>query len=413
MKKQLRFPAQLKNLPPEVRAALNLTAVQGFYWFASSFANYQTVYLQGQGMTASDIGTLNAISSLVAIVAMTFWGMVSDRINSIKKTFLISLTVGSALFALFPFLPTGASFSVALFFLYAPLVNFARCPTATLLDNITVRNCAEQRLNYGVIRSLGSFTFTIGSFLVVALIPPLGVGSTFWLSGILMVPTAVFLLFTHDPKAPAHQEQKEKKPKLNPGELFRNYFYMAFMIFTVILYIHLNGECAFIPYLMQDSGVNPESYGTVLAVRALMEIPFLIIIVKIRRRFKLKYLIMAACSLMGLECLYLGFFCHALSDILIGGAVFGLGNGIFLGTVSLYLYKLAPTHLKATAQTIFAAVSSVSGILGNLLGGFLYQSLGGKLFYVTLGIAIFLAVAVLAVSFLLRKNLPNPADSLD
>lgn len=397
---------------PEMRAALNLTAVQGFFWFAWSFSNYQTVYLQGHGMTASDIGALNAISSLVAIVAMTFWGMLSDKINSIKKTFMISLIVGGVMFAIFPFLPTGTPYSIALFFFYAPLVNFSRCSCATLLDNITVRNCAEQRLNYGVIRSLGSFTFTIGSFLVVGLISLLGVGSTFWISGILMIPTVVSLFFTYDPKVPTHSGNAPKR-KINPGELFRSYFYVAFMIFTIILYVPLTGEASFIPYLMQDSGVNPENYGTVLAVRALMEIPFLIVIVKMRRRFKLKYLIMVACSLMGLECLYLGFFGNTLGDILLGGAVFGLGNGIFLGTVSLYLYKLAPAHLKATAQTIFAAVTSIAGIVGNLAGGFLYQSLGGKLFYVMLGITIFIAVAVLATSFLLRRNLPNPADTLD
>lgn len=398
------------SISPEARAAVNLTAVQGLFWFAWSFGSYQTVYLQSNGMSAANVGAINAISSTVAIIAMTFWGMVSDKMNSIKKTLLIALVAGTAMYAMIPFLPTGVPYTTLLFFLYVPLVNFSRCSHATLLDNITVRNCSEKRLNYGIIRAFGSFTFTIGSLIIVALIPFVGIGTSFWLSSLLMIPAVVFLLFTSDPKSGIITA---KGTKVSPGELFKNYYYVAFLIFSMILYIPLSGEASFLTYLMEDTGIPTASYGTVLAVRAIMEVPFLIIIVKLRRKFKLKYMIMAACTFMALECLYLGFFAGALSDILIGGVLFGLGNGIFLGTVSLYLYKLAPAHLKATAQTIFAAVTSVAGIAGNLAGGFSYQALGGRLFYIVLGCIILFSVAVFAVSFIIKKGLPNPADTLD
>ena len=408
MKKRINF----SGFSPEAKAVINLTCVQGFFWFAWAFGVYQTVYLQDNGMTASDLGTLNAISSTVAILAMTFWGMISDKINSIKKTLLIALTVAMAMYAAMPLLPTDKPFSIALFFVYAPLVNFSRCSLATLLDNITVRNCTEKRLNYGVIRAFGSFTFTIGSFIIVALIPYLGVSSSFWLSGLLMVPTIISLFFSHDPKAPA-KPTESKKIKVSPKELFKNYYYIAFMIFTVILYIPLSAEFSFLTYFMEDNGIAKESIGTVLAVRALMEIPLLIVIVKLRRKFRLKYLIMIACTLMASECLLIGFVANSLMEVIIAGTFFGLGNGLFLGTVSLYLYKLAPNHLKATAQTIFAAVCSISGIFGNLVGGFVYQSIGGRSFYISLGLVILLSVLVFAVSFLLRKGLPNPADIKD
>lgn len=393
-----------------MKSVLNLLGVQGFFWFAWAFGCYQTVYLQNNGMTSSQIGVLNAISSTVAIVAMAIWGMVSDKINSIKKTLLIAIILGMGMYAVFPFLPAGASYSVIMFMIYAPLVNFSRCSISTLLDNITVRNCTEQRLNYGIIRAFGSFTFTIGSFLIVAIIPFLGVGSSFWMSALFMIPAIVFLFFTHDPKV-IHKDKGIQKVKISPKELFKNYYYVAFMIFTVILYIPLSSEYSFITYLMVDNGIPSENFGTLLAVRALMEIPFLLIILKVRKRFKLKYLIMLACSLMGVECVCLGLFASNFTQVLIFGAFFGLGNGLFLGTVSMYLYKLAPDHLKATAQTIFAAVTSVAGIAGNFFGGFVYQALGGSSFYLLLGIIIFAAVGIFAISFIFKKNLINPADT--
>ena len=83
MKMQLR-----KNitLSPQAKGMLNLMGIQGFFWFAWAFANYQTVYLQNIGMTSSDIGVLNAVCSVVGIFASAIWGMISDKINSIKKT---------------------------------------------------------------------------------------------------------------------------------------------------------------------------------------------------------------------------------------------------------------------------------------------------------------------------------------
>lgn len=399
------------SLSPEAGVALNFAAIQGFFWFAWAFSCYGTVYLQNNNFPASSIGSLNAVSSTVAIFAMMFWGMLSDRINSIKRTFFIAL-VGCALFhGLVPFLPADTPFSVIMFFIYFPFVNIFRCSLGTLLDNLTVRTCAEKRVNYGIVRAFGSFTFTVGSLIIVALIPYIGVGSTFWLAGLLSIPTLISLYFAHDPKRVVRAA--EKKEKISPKPLLKNYYYMSFMLFTVIVYVALSAEFSFLSYFMEDIGVSNSNFGTFLAVRAVMEIPLLIIIVKLRRRVRLKYLIMLACSLMAAECLIMGLFARDLNGMLLCGALFGLGNGLFLGTVSLYLYRLAPENLKASAQTIFAAVSSISGIAGNLIGGFACELFGAKTFYVILGLIILTAVVVLAITFILKKKLPNPGDLME
>ncbi|MEG1427197.1 MAG: MFS transporter [Oscillospiraceae bacterium] len=408
MKKRL---LHFSSPSPEMRTALNLAALQGFFWFGWSFSCYGTVYLQNNGFPASDLGALNAISSTVAIFAMMLWGLLSDKINSIKFTFLFAL-VGTAVFhGLIPFLPTGTPYTIIIFFLYYPFVNFFRCSLATLLDNLTVRSCAEKQLNYGVIRALGSFTFTIGSFVIVALIPYTGVGASFWLSGLLMIPALLSLLFSHDPKMVL--QKNAHKVKVSPKPLFKNYFYVTFLIFAAIIYVAFSAEFSFITYFMEDIGVPNSNFGTLLAVRAVMEVPLLLVIVKLRKKFHLKYLIMLACTLMASEGLFLGLTANGLTSMLICGALFGLGNGLFLGTVSLYLFKLSPDNLKASAQTIFAAVSSVSGIVGNLVGGFAYELFGGRTFYILLGCIILFGVGIFALTLALKKNLPNPGDLME
>ena len=77
------------------RQALILLGVNGIFWFAWAFGCYQTVYLQGVGFTASNLGLLNAISSAVGIASVTFWGMVSDKTGSLRRVLIIVLAGGA------------------------------------------------------------------------------------------------------------------------------------------------------------------------------------------------------------------------------------------------------------------------------------------------------------------------------
>ena len=101
---------------------------------------------------------------------------------------------------------------------------------------------------------------------------------------------------------------------------------------------------------MTSINIDSTNVGLVLSVRALMEIPFLFFIVKLRRRFQLRYLIMLAAAFMGVECLLLGLFVTTLPEFVVFAAVFGFGNGLFIGTATNYIYELAPVELRATAH---------------------------------------------------------------
>jgi PPP family 3-phenylpropionic acid transporter len=403
---------QFGALQPEHRSALSLVIVQSIFWFSWAFSCYGTLFLQTNGFSSSQIGVLNSVCSTVSIFAAMLWGYISDLINSIKKTFIISLISSTVVLVLIPVIPTSANIWITLMFIIFPILNLFRCSLATLLDNMTVRLSSSRNLNYGVIRASGSITFSVASLIAVYIISGMGVNYTFWISGLLTIPVFIFSLLLEDPKAPVpvKSQGKKTKVKVDPRELFHNYYYITFLIFIIFLFIPLSAEYSFIIYLMKDIGLKTSDFGNLLAVRAIMEVPFLAFIVNLRRRFRLKNLIMVSCLLMAGECLFNGLLVSNMTGLLIAGAVFGLGNGIFIGTVSLYIYKLAPDNLKATSQTIYTSVCSVSGIVGNFVGGFAYQFLGGRTFYTVLGIIILCSVIFFRVTFIFSHNKYNPAD---
>ena len=312
------------------RQALVLTGINSVFWFAWAFGSYQTIYLQQAGFTASQLGVLNALTSIFSIASVAFWGMVSDRMGSLRKVLILVLLGGSLLFALIPLIPTGLPISPGLFFCLVPVVYFFRGSMCTYAENILVRNSNELRLNYGLLRSVGSFLFMIGSFLISFLLPTVGVASTFWMAGLLTLIPVFLTFFAREPNAQAAGKPAGKQ-KLNLGELFQNKAYVSLLFFGLLLYIATSCEGTFLPYFMADAGVPSERYGIFMGWRALLEIPFLLLMVRLRRRFPLRVLVMGPPILMGLECLFLGLWADSFWSMLLCCTFYGLGNGLLIG----------------------------------------------------------------------------------
>lgn len=391
-----------------------LIGLNGLFYFAWAWGSYQTVYLQECGMSSSDIGILNAVSSVVAIFASTFWGMISDRINSIKKTIIINFICLTTTVAILPMLPAAARYASVMFIIHCAIITFSRSPSFTLMDNITVRNCNNMGLNYGAIRSVGSLTYTLGSILVSALMPFMGVRNTFVISACLMLPTIGCVLLTADPKVAVLKGKKAGPDKESFKKLFKSYYYVTFLIFTALYFIPRTSEYSFLSYFMEEQGIPLDNYGFIMAVRAGLEIPFLFFISKIRKKIHLRTLIVIASCFIACECLGLGLLTDSFAEVLLFSACFGTGNGIFIGVISVYLFRLAPEELKATAQSIYASVSAAASIVGNLVGGFAYELLGGKSFYLILGIGIIMSAALLCMTAFIgkQKNIPDPTAEL-
>ncbi len=396
----------LSRLTDTGKQALILTGVNSLFLFAWAFGSYQAVYLQQVGFSASQLGLLNALTSAVTIASLAFWGMISDRIGSLRKVLITVLAGGSVLYAIIPFIPTGVPISSLLFLTVIPVVYFFRGSMSTYAENILVRNCNELRLNYGLLRSVGSFLFTIGGLTISFLLPFVGVRSTFWFIGVLMIPVIILTVLAREPNARPATEKK-KKEKLDMSELFRNKAYVSFLFFGFLFYIAVNCEVNFLPYFIESVGVSSDLYVVVLSYRALLEIPFLLLMVRLRQKFPLGLLVMISAILMAMECLFLGLFANSLVSVLLCSTFFGLGNGLCIGSSLNYVYELAPAHLKASAQAFFSAVSSVAGILGNLGGGVVFDAIGAKPFYLVVALLYFLIVALFL--FTQRKTLLHRA----
>ena len=63
---------------------------------------YLSVYLQSTGMSSQEIGVIYSLNSLVSICSTLFWGVVSDKMNSVRKALMTCLLLAAIVW---PFIP--------------------------------------------------------------------------------------------------------------------------------------------------------------------------------------------------------------------------------------------------------------------------------------------------------------------
>ena len=88
----------------ETRKKLNTSFTLFQILAFASFAgmNYYNVYLKAIGFDSTQIGLWGSVSSIVSMVTLPLWGVISDKTRSTKLTWIISMLVFVLCYALFP-----------------------------------------------------------------------------------------------------------------------------------------------------------------------------------------------------------------------------------------------------------------------------------------------------------------------
>lgn len=375
------------------RQELLLTGFAVFFWLATAISAYQTVWLQEEGFSSAQLGVINAVASGVGILVITLAGIISDRVGSLVKTLVVCLIIGFGAYSLIPFLPCH-EMSFVVFVLVLSAMSLFRNPMTSLAENLLVRNCNELSLNYGRIRSSASLAYCLGGLAATGIIAWVGTGGTFWLGGLLGIPAILFAFFIRDPDG--IREHSKANFRRDTAALMQSRPYLV-LIFSVFIY-DMGHVCRlnFLPYYMQGIGVDPGKYGILLAYTAILEIPSLMVLSRVRKRFDYRQLLIVAVMLQLAEVVLMGTICSSLPGLILITTLYGLGNGLYLAAVLNYIYVLAPTSLRASAQAFYQAFASVAYIIGNLIGGVAFDQMGAKPFYLSLSILYILSVVLLA-----------------
>jgi PPP family 3-phenylpropionic acid transporter len=376
--------------------------LQFFTWATMGCFNpYVAIILTDRGLDNTRIGLVLTLNAVVSILAQPAWGLVSDKIRSIRKVFIFCFAMASLLILLLPWARSLNQLAV----LY-PLILFFLSPLAPLLDVWTYQGVSDQPgSSYGQLRLFGSLGFAVFVIPLGRLVSLWGLNVTSYGFALLAVVSVVISLDL----APARTGgQAVMRPRLLPQLrlLLGQYRYVSFLLVLFLAFLAIQPMFGFHARLMIAVGGTQEQFVWTMALAALSEIPVFLWSKKLLARFRPVRLLVVSLIVFILRLTAYALVREAWQVTAIG-LTHGVSFALFLIALVHYIDELAPEGLKSSALTIASAVYvGLSGMAGNALAGRLMDRLQIQPVYGIGALVVLAALGLFLLSLLpgLRKK---------
>ena len=364
-----------------------LFAAQGIYF---TFIN---VYYSTIGLSGSQIGLINTVSPLVGMFSSPGWGLWSDRSGRTRRLLAVA-TIGVIIFSLGVSIAPSYGALLAIVAFYALFYS----PITPLVDSTTLSLLGEHRERYGAQRVWGSIGFVITSAVIGLILERTGIRFIFIGNAVILAVFAVALI-----ALPERPVQLGGSILRGLNQMVRQPPWLIFALSIGLLGMANSGMLNFLSVTLHTMGGSDGLIGITWTIAAIAETPIMIFSAALLKRFGARRLINIAISAYALRMLLYSVMPTpqwAAWIALLGGLSFGL---YWISVVS-YANELAPANLKATSQGLLMAVTSLAGIAGATLAGWLFDAVGPFMMFRILACFCVLALVLLAVSRVLMSR---------
>ncbi|UJL47228.1 MFS transporter [Virgibacillus sp. NKC19-16] len=361
--------------------------------------SFLPLYLQFKGLNGTEIGWVLAIGPLASIFAQPFFGYLSDKYKTVKWVLLIciiGLIIGSTLFfqmnTLVSIILMGAVFY------------FFTTPIGALGDSLAQRRADDLHVSFGTIRTWGSIGFATSSLVVGEILANIGI--QYIIFPYLFFGTMALLVVFRlkDVKVESDPVQLKDVKKIITNKPFL--IFLGLILFITIghrandsfigLYIEQLGGSEGLVGLAWFVGVATEAAVFAFAGFWFKKFHPLIFIIIAGALFSMRWFLFAAVDdpvhIIALQFLH------------------GLTFGIFYLAAFSYVTRLIPSILQSTGHLVFfATFFGVSGIVGSLVGGSIFDNFGGGTLYFGMGSLSLIGTILLIVYHVLPygKEIPS------
>lgn len=373
------------------------SVLQALYFAATGLWGYVNIYLRSLGFSGRQVGTVTAVGTFAAMVALPVMGMLGDKLRSPKRIFTWAMWVMLPLFLVYPLLGFAYGTKLLPFVVLSAVLIVCIQVANSSLDSWNGMEMERLGASYGVIRRFGSLGFVCICLAASALVGPvLPSWSCCIIMPIVGVPLLVLLRKKGTESAPVTGKTQEK---ISGREIltlvFQNYYFVVFLL------LHL-AFCAFqgtvnlcLSYLMDYAGAAQSSLGIVSSVRAAVEIVAMFWLSSAKRKPPHWVILGVACLLVAIEHLIYPWM-TSFPLMVAASALSGIGGGLYFGISANYVLQIVDHRAASTAMSVLGVVKAAAGILGTALGGGIIDSCG----VTTLTTAVGLLIGVLTAVFL-------------
>jgi len=330
-----------------------------YYSGQAIYSAYFNLYLSGIGFSNTMIGLTVSLSTLLLLMVQPFWGIISDRAKN-KNSVLKILFLFSGLSAMMYYL-SADYFYVIIISLVFTMFYAALTP---LQDNTTLEYLKDKKWDFGKIRMGGTIGYAVAVAAAGIMIKS-RYSSIFWLISLFLL--LCFALMYIIPPVPGYRTRTEKA---SFSEILKNRMLMVLIGFNLVNSLGLSFFYTYYPVYFESSiGGDSSIIGVLMFTCAIAEIPFMLIIDNISRRFGIIKLLIAAAAVSGLR----WFLMYLLTSpvlIVLANLLHGFSFTCFTYCILTYISENVPKSLRAAGQTFNTMVTAFfSKVIFGFLGG--------------------------------------------
>ena len=398
---------QKKSITP---VTFHYMIITGGFWMAFCVVTaYAAVYLKGVGCTNTELGLILALGNVGGAILSPVLGAMIDRNWNLRHAAVVNvlLAVQVVLLVLLRLHPKHDLLNAACYVLYIT----AMMPVNAVNLDLCVRlERAKAPLNFGLARSMGSFSFVILSTL-------LGIITAQW--GHLSLPFAglAVILLQFFGNRLVDRDLRRAEAALPPEDtaasaaeapsslmaFIRNNRMFCLMLFgTIIIFIAHNMDGNFLINEVEALGGNSAIMGYVAAFTAITEVPVMMFASKLPKRWS---------TVQYIRLSFVFFVIKILAYALAPSIPFFFAARVLqapsyaLYTVLIVGYADRQVARKdsAKAQSLAFSMTTIGSVLASLIGGRMFDTVGVRTTMLT-AVAIAAAGAVISLAGTMQKK---------
>ena len=363
----------------------------------NGFWNYATVYFREIGFSSSQLGLMSAVGNCVAMIALPFMGVLSDKLRSPRLVLAVIVGMAIVVHLLFPVVGTVMGAVLLPTLVLELLSTFGRQSSSAMMESWIGGEMDRLGASFGTIRRYGS-----GAFVVASLTGSLFIGKLlpYWSCFVFIsVASVAVLAMTVSSRGKSFCRTTVRERKITTGEVlkdvFKNYYFVSYLLMVMAFDAFLGIINLDMSYIMDYIGTSRSNIGYVGVVRAGTEIVIFILIGKAKKLPPLWVLLTISGGLIAAEhLLYPGM--DSLWDMLAVTLLSGVAGGFYYGIGANYVFKIVDHRAASTAMSVLGVVKALIGIIGNGVGGVIIDRFG----VITLTTAVGIIAATLTALFL-------------
>ncbi len=358
-----------------------------------AYNTFLPVYLENTlGFSSSQVGMVVSIPSIIGIIFVPVWGLISDLLKKQKSVLWINILISLLFTGLY-----AVTESFIAILVVATFLEICRNSILPLTDSITTSYCRENNKNYGGIRVIGSISFAASSFLCGQLIKMTNNDLMFFY--VFMVSMIGCLIITPTLDTTSKIEHKEKiNLKEDLPKLFKNKAYILLLLCGICIASLTEAMMAYQGIHLMNLGAGAELVGLLTVFMVIPELYFMVKSKALVEKYgMIKMIGVASCALL-LRWVVYGLTSNPWIFMLVT-SMHGVAISIMTICAFDFMGKVVDKKLYTTSMTVYTFSIGVSYSLMKLLYGAMIDLFGiNSIFIFSIAVSLFSFVVLKWIS---------------